>query len=333
MATYFAEQLLKFAHRTGRWVVKEIAGQAVLYTTNLGSTIRFITHGTDRLIMTVLDNGAPQMPSQVYAYRVDHRPWHRVPAREIHWSIPLPDQQPHQVEIMTAGNTDYDPVWQGNAGFAIVSICNSRGELTSAPPRPLVNFIGDSITAGCWVTGRHAAADYRPESNYVAIACDQLAVDGVRIAYSAGGVLRPATGGVPVASKFLPMIDQTTSWSVNRPDLVVVNLGVNDRRFPVNRFVLAYHNFIDQVVATFPHAPVVIMVPFSQTFHDQIIACAKEHQLAYLETGGWCTSFTDGLHPDQAGAQTAGQHLARALKPFLKTTGGSSNDHKTTIRY
>ena len=322
MAIYHANDLLPLAQRTGRWVVRKINNQPVLYTTNLGSSIKMVSKAAQEVQVTVLDNGSPQVASQFYAYRVDRGSWQRVAAAKGTWKIPLPDCQSHLIEVMTAGNTDLDPVWTGQAGFAIVSITSRPGALPPAPLQPLVDFIGDSITAGCWVAGRHASADYQPESNYVGIASDQLGIDSVRIAYSAGGVLRPATGGVPVASQFLPQIDQTTRWAVNQPDMVVVNIGVNDRRYPTDQFVLAYDHFISQVKSTFPNSLFLIMVTFSQTFRTEIVRCAHRHHLPVIDTRGWCTSFTDGLHPDQIGAQTAGRRLAGALTPFLKQIKG-----------
>ncbi|MBC6910116.1 hypothetical protein DT304_02175, partial [Lactobacillus reuteri] len=235
--------------------------------------------------------------------------WQRAQANLEKIDIPL-DSILHTIEIMAAGNSDIDEVWQGNEGFAIKNIYLDNGAIMAAPQRPVVNFIGDSITAGCWVVGNHPAADYRPETNYAGICADLLNVDSVRIAYSAGGVLRPATGGVPTADVFLGKIDNQTLWTPNHPDLNVINLGVNDRRFPLTQFIAAFDLFIQQVKLTFPHAPLAIMIPFSQTFASAIRTIATKHNCSIIETKTWHHSFTDGLHPDQAGAITEGKMLA-----------------------
>lgn len=316
MVAYSARALLPLAQRTGRWTVKRIQGRDCLYTTNLGSSIRLTINGGNTLTTGVLDNGQAGFPSQMYAWRVDGRDWHRFPATLTACQITLAGTGPHTVELVTAGNTDMDQVWDGQQGFAITGI-ESNGVLSAAPHRPLVDFIGDSITAGCWVGGKHAAVDYRPESNYVGRACDQLGIDGVRIAYSAAGVLRPGTGGVPPAKDFLCQIDATTPWQPNHPQLVLVNLGVNDRRFSAKEFVPAYDNFVSQVGANFPESTIALLVPFSQTYREEIVATAKRHHLKLVETAGWCTDFTDGLHPNQQGATTGGKHLANVLKKLL----------------
>ncbi|GFI60516.1 hypothetical protein IMSAG044_01410 [Lactobacillaceae bacterium] len=316
MKKYQPTDLIKFASRTGRWTVKKINNMPTLYTTNLGSYLRFKVSNAKKCQITVLPNQNSLSPSQVFAFRVDGGKWQRAQASLEKIDIPL-DSTLHTIEIMAAGNSDIDEVWQGNEGFAIKNIYLNNGEIMAAPQRPVVNFIGDSITAGCWVVGNHPAADYRPETNYAGICADLLNVDSVRIAYSAGGVLRPATGGVPTADVFLGKIDAQTSWTPNHPELNVINLGVNDRRFPLAQFIAAFDLFIQQVKLTFPHTPLAIMIPFSQTFASEIRKIATKHDCSIIETKTWSHSFTDGLHPDQAGAIAEGKMLAQALQPLL----------------
>lgn len=316
MKNYQPTDLIKFASRTGRWTVKKINNMPTLYTTNLGSYLRFKVSNAKKCQITVLPNQNSLSPSQVFAFRIDGGKWQRAQASLEKIDIPL-DSILHTIEIMAAGNSDIDEVWQGNEGFAIKNIYLDNGAIMAAPQRPVVNFIGDSITAGCWVVGNHPAADYRPETNYAGICADLLNVDSVRIAYSAGGVLRPATGGVPTADIFLGKIDDQTLWTPNHPDLTVINLGVNDRRFPLAQFTAAFDLFIQQVKLTFPHTPLAIMIPFSQTFASEIRKIATKHNCSIIETKTWSHSFTDGLHPDQAGAIAEGKMLAQALQPLL----------------
>ena len=316
MKNYQPTDLIKFASRTGRWTVKKINNMPTLYTTNLGSYLRFKVSNAKKCQITVLPNQDSLSPSQVFAFRIDGGKWQRAQASLEKIDIPL-DSILHTIEIMAAGNSDIDEVWKGNEGFAIKNIYLDNGAIMAAPQRPVVNFIGDSITAGCWVVGNHPAADYRPETNYAGICADLLNVDSVRIAYSAGGVLRPATGGVPTADVFLGKIDDQTLWTPNHPDLTVINLGVNDRRFPLAQFTAAFDLFIQKVKLTFPHTPLAIIIPFSQTFASEIRKIATKHNCSIIETKTWSHSFTDGLHPDQAGAIAEGKMLAQALQPLL----------------
>lgn len=314
MNKYLPTDLITIATHTGRWWIKLINNTPTLYTTNLGSYLRFTVTGATNLTLNVIPTQNIMSPSQIYTIRLDNQSWHRYPAtdQQIHVFF---SQGQHTIEVMTAGNADTDRVWTGNEGFAIKSIILNQGTLTPISLRqPVIDFIGDSITAGCWVTGKHASFDYRPETNYAATCADLLNVDSVRIAYSAGGVLREATGGVPTADNFLTNMDQTTRWIPNHPNLVIINLGVNDRRFTEQQFALAYDRFLQQVIATFPAAKIMVMIPFSQTYAATIRKTVQKYRLTLIETTGWCQSFTDGLHPDQSGSTSAGQNLAQFLR-------------------
>lgn len=317
MYHYSPSELLHISSPAGRWFIKQLHHLPTLYTSNLGSRLRFTALNVTTLRVNVLDNRNELSPAQIYAWRVNGGPWHRELAANHYWQIECGSGK-QLVEIMTAGNTDLDRVWTGDQGFAISTIDAQDGELIPAPQLPVIDFIGDSITAGCWVNGRHAAIDYRPESNYVGIAMDLLHTSDVRIAYSAGGVLRQATGGVPTAEHFLTNTDAATPWHANRPALVVINLGVNDRRFPLADFTAAYDHFLHLVAQVFPQTQILVMIPFSQTFADPIRQLAHQYHFPVIETTNWCPSYTDGLHPDQAGATESGKRLAEALSNWLK---------------
>lgn len=319
MQFYTPHSLLEIAQRTGRWTVIHLNQQDCLYTTNLGSYLRLNVNHTSTLQINFQSHHHPLSPGQVFAWRIDQRVggWHRFLASQQTLKLPLSTGH-HTIEVMTAGNTDLDAVWSGQDGFAITGIAiDDHGSLAPAPRRPVIDFIGDSITAGCWVNGRHAALDYRPESNYAAHCADLLNVDSVRIAYSAGGVLRPATGGVPVAKDFLPNINQQIGWHANHPALVCLNLGVNDRYFSPQQFSLAYQNFLHQVLTIFPESQIAVLTPFSQTFASEIKQIVAPTSATLIDTSKWCSSYTDGLHPDQAGSLLAGKYLAKALAPLL----------------
>lgn len=317
MHEFGPQELLDLQQTSGRWFIKVIHQQPLLYTTNLGSTLRFTSNQCTQLVVKVTNYHNSLGPSQMWAWRIDGRSWQRVTAINHRFTINCSPKQ-HLIEIITAGNSDLDQVWSGQEGFGVTDIIIDGGQLTSAPHKAMIDFIGDSITAGCWVTGKHAAFDYRPETNYVGIACDDLDALGIRVAYSAGGVLRKATGGVPDARQYLTQLDAVTRWQPNCPDLVVINLGVNDRRYSINQFTAAYDDLLNRVQHLFDNVPIVIMIPFKQSFASQIRSLAHQRALPIIETASWHPATTDGLHPNQEGSIRCGHQLAKALRSFLK---------------
>ncbi len=131
MKNYQPTDLIKFASRTGRWTVKKINNMPTLYTTNLGSYLRFKVSNAKKCQITVLPNQNSLSPSQVFAFRIDDGKWQRVQASLGKIDIPL-DSTLHTIEIMAAGNSDIDEVWKGNEGFAIKNIYLDNGAIMAA---------------------------------------------------------------------------------------------------------------------------------------------------------------------------------------------------------
>ena len=64
MKKILPDQLKKLTLLLGRWTIKQLHGKSVLYTTNLGSLIKFHLQASPVLRIEALDNGNPQMSPQ-----------------------------------------------------------------------------------------------------------------------------------------------------------------------------------------------------------------------------------------------------------------------------
>ncbi|MFC6260895.1 GDSL-type esterase/lipase family protein [Levilactobacillus fujinensis] len=296
----------------GRWVEKTICGQRVMYSTNLGAEFWFRVDQASVVTLNMLN--LAQDVSAWIAVQIDGLPYQRMAVKTLPWRLNLDGHQ-HVIRVVMSGNTDADPLWATDAGFAVQSV-RSDGELQAVRPgQHSITFIGDSITAGCWVIpGRHAAVDYRAEANYAAIASDLLGLRDVRVAYSAAGVSWPGTGGVPPLPQVLTAIDDRTSWQPEQTDLVVVNVGTNDRRITVAAFEPLFEQFLRQIQNLYPLSRVAVMVPFNQRFAAAVSTIAIQAGANLITTADWQPSTTDGVHVDTAGSQLAGHKLAEKLR-------------------
>lgn len=311
-----AEEIMRRTTSIGRWVIKSIHGVETLYSTNLGSLLRFNVKGTTMIGTNFFNNTNPFGPAQTIGIRIDNGVWHHFQTNKMPKSFQISTQS-HLAEIMLVGNSDLDDVWNEQQGFALISLnLDLSGRISPAEPRKNVTFIGDSITAGCWVNGHRASQDYAADANYTAICADLLNLDVCRIAYSAAGIIRPGTGNVPAAPDFINNIDNDTPWHPDSTDAVVINIGVNDRQFSVKDFEVALNNFLRQVQTSF-NAPLIVMIPFAQTNAETFRQVAKLMDAQLVETEGWRISYTDQLHPNAAGSITAGTKLAAALKSMI----------------
>ena len=152
----------------------------------------------------------------------------------------------------------------------------TEGTLLAPPPSSgrLIEFVGDSITAGYGNLGNEPHPDYgnpnpchfsfETESAYMsygALTARALGADASIIAVSGWGVYRSNAGS---AEEVLPKVyDNTVGmekrpvWDFRtKPQAVVINLGTNDfeRGDPGTAYVTALGNFVDTVRSHYPAA-------------------------------------------------------------------------------
>jgi lysophospholipase L1-like esterase len=226
--------------------------------------------------------------------------------------------------------------------------------------RPLVEFIGDSITAGqgaqnwalgdyAWLTGESLGAHHT-----------QIAWSGITL----------VDGYYYDQAKPIPGMESMyfRSWAVNRcsnvactpdatnpvpnppwdftrysPKVVVVNLGTNDwgLKVPDAEFQQKYTNFLANVRAKHPAAEIVVLRTFNGYKADQTLAAvtarknAGDTKLRYIDTAGWLRphpspDFVDGYHPNDTGYANVRNRLVPHLLPLL---GGVTNVNDTQFVY
>lgn len=316
-----AGQIGTYCRLCGRWQLRRIQGQDALYSTTLGSYLRFRLSRPATVTFTAISNGNPAANPQIYAWRINGQSWQRVSVTQMPIRI-LVRQAGAIVEIMTAGNNDSDQVWTGGQGFAIVSLSCDQGAISPTPARPLLTAIGDSITAGCWVQGKRSSYDYCPESNYLQLLADHCGFDTNRLAYSASGVLAPGTGGVPAAGHWLEQLDATHPVPLQASQLVLVNLGTNDHQPDPQLFTKRLVTILQRVRRQC-QAPVLVMMPLSQNNHDLIALAARQSSCRLIDTHNWCHHWTDHTHPNQEGAKEMADHLIPIIN---KMKGAFSHD-------
>lgn len=198
------------------------------------------------------------------------------------------------------------------------------------PARPLIEFVGDSITA-CPGPGGHA------DGNYAWLAAETLGCDHVQIAFSGValvsgfGFFKDRTGFDTWYFRLMNCNHADTDpWDFTyQPDLVVVNLGTNDvqagKRPSDESFAISYRAFLGAIRARLPGSDLVAMRPFGgfQTagIRNAVAAMAADgdRRVHFIDTEGWLKAdgFADGIHPTVAGHALVAARLAQELRSVL----------------
>ena len=196
-----------------------------------------------------------------------------------------------------------------------------------ALPRPLIEFVGDSITVidgsgnYSWRTGE-------------ALGCDHTQIAFSGVALTSGYGCLPDKTGQDVQYFRLKNFNHLTDnppvpWDARRytPQIVVINLGQNDQCGSEAGLTMtaSYENFMRALRAEFPVAQIVALRPFGGPYEQPIrqavaeIVAGGDTRVQFVDTTGWLdkADYLDGIHPNPAGQIKVAQRLAPILKPLL----------------
>ena len=196
--------------------------------------------------------------------------------------------------------------------------------------RPLIEFVGDSITTGGGQT--------RPGTiNYAWQSAEMLGADHTQIAFSG----RALTTGYGCADdkaaldtryfqlKNFNHLQEPQAWDFSyQPAIVVINLGQNDQcgGEPAEVFERSYASFVRQIRARLPRAHIVALRPFGGPYENAVRQAVAQLQgagdaaVSFVDTTDWLQKddYVDGIHPTQSGHDKVAAKLAPILKPLLK---------------
>jgi lysophospholipase L1-like esterase len=257
----------------------------------------------------------------------------------------LANDGPHTLQIVA----NYDTLKVPFQGLVLAA------GATTLPiePRPLIEFIGDSITAGqgssqwaitdyAWLTAERLGAHH----TQIAWAGITL-VDGYHYDHLWPGMESMYFRAWAVNDCYnvecTPVPDHPTpnpAWDFTQysPKIIVINLGTNDGnlKVPSDTFQSKYTAFLQNVRAQHRDAEIFVMrtfnkfmVPETQNAVAARIAAGDTH-LHYVDTDGWLIPYTwtpplspdfaDGFHPNDTGYQKVSERLASVLQPYLSTS-------------
>lgn len=208
----------------------------------------------------------------------------------------------------------------------------SSGAKTVAPAisSKLIEFVGDSVTAGATTTEQALSA-------YGWLIGEQLQVMHTQIAQPGICLTDKVHCGSPnhigMITQFFKL--QTPSY-LNSPDwnfsryqanIVVINLGTNDQKYGVSdsTFQANYITFLQKVRAKYPHAIILVLRGFKGLKAAPTLAAVRavnatgDRNVHYIDTTGWLVTsdFNDSAHPSNKGHIKVAQRLAPIISSFL----------------
>lgn len=299
----------------GRWFEKEIDGVLHTCTVTCGAQVYFLVEGAEAFRVIFTDEIHAHLP--YYACSIDgEEPVRRSVAESL---VSLPDRGRHTVCITTDGMHQGMGKWYEEDGFALKCITPVGGRLYGIKPvAPLVFFYGDSLTEGIYNLGYKLYGEGDSATHAFPRYCaEALGVTPYYIGYGATGLIQ--TGWFHTMAKAIDHM--TWQYTVEgspaanqRPDLIVVCHGTNDMDYPMTQFLSALRSTLSLLYKRYPDIPVVFIIPPQQVFATVIRHVMAEYPAGYVvESEGWPLTYSDGIHPDVAGARIFGARVAEAI--------------------
>jgi len=207
-----------------------------------------------------------------------------------------------------------------------------KGASTLPPAeKPLVEFVGDSITEGYIGSATDGTQGNAGIYSFAYQAGDLLEANHNQIAF--GGItMADGYGNLPekigMVTRYFqlsePAAGDVAAWDTTRytPDAIVINMGTNDPPSSPD-FYASYLSFLQKLREAYPDTMLFAMRPFNGSHALNIQRAVKERtdagdmQVYYMDTTDWATDTTDGLHPTKAVNTAAAAKLADFLKPYL----------------
>jgi lysophospholipase L1-like esterase len=222
-----------------------------------------------------------------------------------------------------AGSYTGDAVFQG-----LVLDAGASTFRPAARPR-LVEFIGDSITAGA-TSSQLAVTDYGFQAG------ERLGYDHTQIAIGGMCLAETSDGCWAHESRYWMSSGGqvgTDQWDFARytPDAVVINLGTNDKSHGVSSadFQAKYTTFLQRIRGKFPNAKLLALRTFIGRYAAETQAAVRARNAAgdadvfYVDTTGWLPSdgLSDSVHPNDKGHLAITDKLAPVLSARLAAGG------------
>ncbi len=240
----------------------------------------------------------------------------------------------HILRVSYKGGMEVHPRWfapQTGAVSFVGAFVEEKGIL---PPddRPIIEFIGDSITEGVLID-----PDFSPlkeengqlnrvyqddnAANYATLTAQMLNLRPIYQAYGAVGLTKGGCGGVPRAGLLYGEVFENTPYEGPVPDIICINHGANDQWNSAEEYIRRYEEMLDTVLALRPKAKVVVLSAFCGAFDEElrrfVPAYNEKHgtKVYFISSKGWVPA--EPLHPLRDGHHIIAEHLAPLVKDIL----------------
>lgn len=244
----------------------------------------------------------------------------------------------HVCRIIYKGGTENSNRWfaplRGKVTF--LGVQTEKPIALPADNRPIVEFVGDSITEGVLIDVDYHEGTVPPFeldqlnrayhddacATYAWLTAEKLDLRPVIMGFGATGVTKAGISRVPAAQDAYPFNFDGSPVTRPQPDYVVINHGANDRRVAAELYVEKYAILLDVVRKYSPNAKIAALSAFCGAHKEALRKMVEDYNqkngtdVQYINGGDWISP--EPLHPLRDGHITVANHLSAELKRIWK---------------
>ena len=308
---------------TGRWNVTEVSATS---TAN-GNYFEFMYSGECAVI--VFDTSYARVPFPHIYISVDGGANIEVSLdRYIRISA---EEGEHKVCVILKGSVETQHRWFAPIEAKVSLLAIEADEFLDLPEdtRPIIEFLGDSITEGISIDvgysnyGNNEDMVYWDDSTagYAWRTAKLLNFRPIIMGYGCLGTTKGGAGGVPPVAESYKYYSNGYEMESQQADFIVINHGTNDRGADKEIFKRRYFEFLDIVRERNPLSKIISLTPFSGCLAKEIKEVVEKYNrekddgIFYIDTTGWIEP--EPIHPLRSGHKTVSEKLSKIIKENL----------------
>lgn len=200
--------------------------------------------------------------------------------------------------------------------------------------RRVIEFVGDSITEGVLIDPQYTFENIgqmnRPNQDdstatYAYLTAMNLGMKPHIMGYGGTGASKGGCGAVPKASLAYPYNFDGSPINKEKPDVIVINHGANDRETNAEMYTEGYIELLEVVRKLNPDAKIVALSAFCGAYPKELKNLVEKYNkenddnIYFIGSAGWIPE--EPLHPDREGHKIVAQYLTGELKKILEEKG------------
>ena len=313
---------------TGRW---DTSDASCAITTAKGSYIEFAFEG--KIAVACFDIKTNSYPRQHLWIQIDGGNMVET-SIDLYVRVIAKTNGAHVCRIIVKSGAENESRWFAPITGAVkfIGVIVDKPLTIPADTRPVIEFVGDSITEGVHTDvdfcSQHDRTQYDWQellvyqndvcATYAWLIAETLDFRPIFMGYGGLGVTAIGIGNVPAADISYPCnFDGSPITHSGVPKYIVINHGANDRNNP-DTYLSKYAITLDVIRKHNPDAAIIVLSAFCGAFHKELGEMVERYNaenncnITYIDSHGWVP--VEPLHPSRNSHKIIASKVVAVIK-------------------